>query len=271
MLEQQVIAEFAQRLHLETNEKLTELELAGPLAADAAFTEVVVGYLQPTKLDEFVPLIFRFANTQNPVQLADLSANSAFHIRLEQLSEQVWCPGEESRWFYERARGSYDVARARFGSTNSKRREFDLTCPRRQRFGKPDLAKYWMSWWQLPHVVSKGAQKNFAAFMAELREHFGTDWQPDERFYRHTIAVGLIFEAAKSIVRRAQLQSYGANVVTYLVGKLAAEREAERRFTEGVGYRQKPISSYAHLMRAWPGFEARDGIYDHVLRHLPRD
>lgn len=31
------------------------------------------------------------------------------------------------------------------------------------------------------------------------------------------------------------------------------------------------LSSYALLMRNWPGFESPKGIYDHVIRYLPRD
>lgn len=76
--------------------------------------------VQAEKLGEFVPLIAKFANTQNPVQLADLSANNDFHIAMERLSELVWAPGEESRWFYERARGAYEVARML--AANSTRR-----------------------------------------------------------------------------------------------------------------------------------------------------
>lgn len=176
-----------------------------------------------SKLDEFVPLIARYANTQNPVQLADLSANSAFHIRLEQLAHEVWCPGEESRWFYERARGAYQVARVRYGSTPAKRREFDAESPKRQKFGKTDLAKYLMSWWQLPHTVSKGAQKNFSAFMVELQKRYGAGWVPDVAFFKLVIALALIFKGVQAAVRRAKLQSYGANVVTYLIAKLAAD------------------------------------------------
>lgn len=33
----------------------------------------------------------------------------------------------------------------------------------------------------------------------------------------------------------------------------------------------KLLSSYARLMRSWPGFENHTGVYDHVLRYLPRD
>src|SRR5262249_357533 len=116
--------------------------------------------VEPTKLNEFVPLIARFANTQNPIQIADLSASDRFHHQFEDLSETIWCPGEETRWFYERARGSYQVARSRHGTTLAKRRLFDETYPKTQHFGKTDLAKYLMSWWGLPNVVSKGAQKN---------------------------------------------------------------------------------------------------------------
>lgn len=60
-------------------------------------------------------------------------------------------------------------------------------------------------------------------------------------------------------------------VTAHLEGKL---KRGARRFTEAVQYRRtgwENLSSYAQLMRAWPGFEARDGIYDHVLRYLPRD
>lgn len=52
-------------------------------------------------------------------------------------------------------------------------------------------------------------------------------------------------------------------------GKL---RRGARRFDIPVPYRSvTPVSKYAHLMRSWPGFEARDALYDHVIRYLPRD
>lgn len=176
--------------------------------------------VKPEKLAEFVPLIAKFANTQNPVQLADLSANNDFHIAMERLAEQVWSPGEEARWFYERARGAYEVARMRLGSTPAKRRDFDAECPKGQRFTKTDLAKVWMTWWDMPHVVSRGAQKNFAAFMSTLVERFAPGWSPDAEFYRHTIALLILFKGCQAAVRRAALQSYGANVVTFMMAKL---------------------------------------------------
>ncbi len=179
--------------------------------------------VEPAKLGDFVPLIARFANTQNPVQLADLSANNDFHIAIERLSQQIWSPGEESRWFYERARGSYEVARLRVGSTPAKRRTFDAECPKSCRFTKIDLAKVWMSWWQQPQIVSRGGQKNFAAFMATLTERYSEDWTPDAPFYRASIALQIVFKAAQTAVRKAGIQSYRANVMTYMLAKISSD------------------------------------------------
>lgn len=61
------------------------------------------------------------------------------------------------------------------------------------------------------------------------------------------------------------------SVTLHLEGSL---RRGAKRFTEAVKYRRtvwENLSSYARLMRSWPGFEMRAGIYDHVLRYLPRD
>ena len=50
----------------------------------------------PEDMDEIVPRISAFANTQNKVQVADFSANDPFHRRVEELSCIIWAPG--SRW-----------------------------------------------------------------------------------------------------------------------------------------------------------------------------
>lgn len=49
-------------------------------------------------------------------------------------------------------------------------------------------------------------------------------------------------------------------------------RRGARRFDQLVGYcREVRPSSYASLMRKWPGYESSNGIWDHVIRYLPRD
>jgi DNA (cytosine-5)-methyltransferase 1 len=49
-------------------------------------------------------------------------------------------------------------------------------------------------------------------------------------------------------------------------------RLGARRFDSPVSYPPlRSLSAYARQMRSWPGFEAGDGIADHVIRYLPRD
>ncbi|MCB1522033.1 MAG: DNA cytosine methyltransferase [Hyphomicrobiaceae bacterium] len=59
-------------------------------------------------------------------------------------------------------------------------------------------------------------------------------------------------------------------VTLHLEGRL---RRGARRFDELIPYprSRKKLSVYAHLMRNWPGFENSTGVYDHVIRCLPRD
>ena len=49
-------------------------------------------------------------------------------------------------------------------------------------------------------------------------------------------------------------------------------KRGARRFDNPVPYDENgAVSDYARLMKSWAGFEAVDGIYDHVIRYLPRD
>ena len=81
-----------------------------------------------------------------------------------------------------------------------------------------------MSWFGFPHHVSRGTQKNFIEFQRHLKERSGDAWKPNEDFYRAAIATAIISRTVQDIVRRATraktIESYGANVVTYLVAKL---------------------------------------------------
>ncbi|MGO4552276.1 AIPR family protein [Lysobacter sp. 2RAF19] len=220
------------------------------LSVDQVAVSMKLTLVPADDLSEFVPLIARYANTQNPIQVADLSASDQFHQQFESLSETVWTPGEESRWFYERARGSYQMARALQGTTPARKREFDRTFPRSQHFGKTDIAKYLMSWWGQPQTVSRGAQKNYATFMFGLRDRLGEGWQPDREFFRQTIVKALLYKASQTSVRRAKLQSYGANVVTYMIALFARKFEATLNF-EFIWELQEISSEMHSLFGLW--------------------
>ena len=49
-------------------------------------------------------------------------------------------------------------------------------------------------------------------------------------------------------------------------------RRGARRFDSPLNYdHERPVSAYARLMKTWKSFGARDALYDHVIRFLPRD
>lgn len=51
-----------------------------------------------------------------------------------------------------------------------------------------------------------------------------------------------------------------------------ALRRGARRFDRLIPYdERRPVSDYARSMKTWAGFEAGDGVRDHVIRYLPRD
>ena len=172
--------------------------------------------------DELVRNVSRYANSQNRISEADFSANDPFHVGIEELSRTTWAPPtsgtqQETRWFYERARGQYQVARAA-ETTPARRRMFVTVHPTRQRFNKTDLAKFESTWDQLPHIVSRGAQKNFSDFTIRLGERGRVE--PDRTYFERLVAKAILFREAERIVQRQNFGGYRANIVTYTIALL---------------------------------------------------
>ncbi|MDC0082497.1 AIPR family protein [Emcibacteraceae bacterium] len=168
-------------------------------------------------LDELIPKISRYSNTQNTVNEADFSSNDPFHVSIEKLSNSIWAPGEQARWFYERARGQYEVSRNRIaGHSAAKRRVFDQQTPKQQKIVKTDLAKYYNCWEQKPNIVGLGAQKSFINFIKHIANDH-PEFVPDEEFYKDIIAKAIIYKTAEKIARKHKFPSYRANAIAYTV------------------------------------------------------
>ena len=172
--------------------------------------------------DELVRNVSRYANSQNRISEADFSANDPFHVGIEELSRTTWAPAaagtqRETRWFYERARGQYQVARAA-ETTPARRRMFSAIHPTRQRFTKTDLAKFESTWDQLPHIVSRGAQKNFSDFTIRLGERGRVE--PDRTYFERLVAKAILFRETERIVQRQNFGGYRANIVTHTMALL---------------------------------------------------
>lgn len=161
-----------------------------------------------------VPRISACANTQNKVQLADFSANDEFHQAIESLSRTVWAPAksggeQQTKWFYERARGQYADTRSR--EKNVK--YFDSIYPKEQYFDKLELARYENAWDQLPHVTSKGGQASFRDFTIRLKKR--GKFVPDQAFYQELIAKTIIYRRVRRIVKAQKFQGFWANIADY--------------------------------------------------------
>ena len=170
-------------------------------------------------MDEIVPKISAFANTQNKIQMADFSANDPFHRKIEELSRITWAPAQGGQkpqnWFYERARGQYTDMLSK-ETTTLRRKAYKETHP---LFTKTDLAKYENTWDQMPYCVSEGAQKNFKKFTMRLAER--GNYVPDAKYYERLIAKAILFRRTEKLVQQQQYGGYRANIVTYTIAYLS--------------------------------------------------
>ena len=209
--------------------------------------------VDPGRFNEVVPLISRYANSQNKVTDTDLQANHRFHVGLERVARNEWTPDQTSKWFYERARGSYQTARSR-QETEGLRRRFDREFPTHQRFTKEDLAKFVNCWRGLPYVVNRGGQKNFAEFMTSIRKELGElpdNWQPPPEEYRRYIGRAILFRDIQQIVKAdASITAYRINVTTYTTS-LLAEKTARRIDLDAIWKRQAISPALVETARSW--------------------
>lgn len=177
--------------------------------------------LKKEEMENIVPKISRFANTQTIIKDSDFSSNSDYHIAIENYSRSEWVPTKTggkatSKWFYERARGQYlDEKLKRSGK---EIRQFDIEYSKKQKFTKTDLSKYEMSWWQRPYDVGKGAENNFKIFTKELITEKN---EVSKKYYHRLIAKAILFKEIDRIVGKRNLGGYKANMVSYLLSWLS--------------------------------------------------
>jgi hypothetical protein len=191
------------------------------------FVQVKLSIVDSERSIDVVPRISEYANSQNKVNAADFFANHPFHIRIEEFSRRIWAPNKEgqlrqTKWFYERARGQYLDAQAHM--TPGERKKFKSEFPKDQMFTKTDLAKFENAWENCPHIVSRGAQKNFASFASEI----GKRWEKDENqfnelYFKHLIAKAIVFRTLEKLIMKQSWYGggYRANIVVYSIAWLS--------------------------------------------------
>lgn len=207
--------------------------------------------VESSQFQELVPFISRYSNTQNKVTESDLTANQPFHIGMERVSRREWTPNQQTHWFYERARGGYTTEKMREGTTELKKRDFEKRYPPEQRFAKEDLAKFENAWMGLPHIASRGAQKNFVYFMMHGLGKIPDGWEPTVEEYRRYVAKGILYKEVQRIVKRNEaITAYRINVTAYTAALLADK--TDRRIDLDRIWREQGISpSLAQTIESW--------------------
>ena len=191
------------------------------------FVQMKLSVLPAETSGKYIPLIARYANSQNRVSDADFFSNHEFHRRMEQIATLLRAPavgGAQygTHWLYERARGQYMNEQSRL--TAAQRTQFLLQNPRKQLITKTDLAKYENAWRYLPHVVSQGAQKNFINFS----NYASAEWEKNpnqfnEDFYKRIVVKALLSRRTEELIGKQLWYQggYRANIVAYTIAKLA--------------------------------------------------
>ena len=194
----------------------------------AVYVQMKLSVIEPAEVEDIVPKISRFSNTQNRISESDFFSSHPFHLEMEKISRRLSAPQRAgafsaSKWFYERARGQHRDKMA-YG-TAATRKRFLAEFPRNQVIVKTDLAKTELTFECEPHVVSLGAQKCFLSFA----DRTGKAWDANptrfhETYFKDAVAKTILFRWTDSMVSKSDWykadRGYKANIVTYTIAWL---------------------------------------------------
>lgn len=164
------------------------------------------------KKNETVPFISRYANSQNKVSDLDLTSNSPFLQKLEELSRTTYAidPSDSNKqtlWFFERVKGQYKESLNK-EPTNSARDAFKLKYPQNQVIIKSDIAKHINIRNLLPFHVAKGAQKNYTQFIKDNEKDLKKN-MPDRVYWQDIVASAILFKTADRLFGRKNQDAIG--------------------------------------------------------------
>ncbi|MDB2422933.1 AIPR family protein [Paracoccaceae bacterium] len=173
-------------------------------------------------INEIVPKISRYSNTQNKVNDVDFASSHAFHLYMEKTAQRKISPVQGSnstgsKWFYERARGQYRNRQA-YMSAKEKNR-FLTEYPKNQLLQKVELAKYQLSVDQQPFSVVKGS---FPIFTKNINSAWAKDeTQFNDLYFEKLVSNAILFRGLDKHISQSewykQNRGYKAEIVTYTI------------------------------------------------------
>lgn len=165
------------------------------------------------KYSDIVSSISKYANTQNKVSDADLSANNEILVTIESVCKNLLTPASENKptrsiWYFDRSRNQYKNQRIKEGKTTSLLNKFDALYPKGQVFTKTDLAKYANAYCEegrfkrggeqvQPWIVCKGSEKNYAEFITKNKPSKPGD--VTQSYVKDLLAKAILFKTCEQL------------------------------------------------------------------------
>lgn len=173
------------------------------------------------QINDVISNISRYANNQNKINMSDFSSNDEYHVKMEQLSRNIYIPVEKGksldRWFYERARGQY-LSEINRLPTKSLKTQFKEHNPKSRCISKTVAAKCMMAWMGYPNIVSRGLETNFIVFSEKIKK--GDIPKPNEKVYKDMISKVILFNECDKIIAQHKFGGFKAQQNYYTVALL---------------------------------------------------
>ena len=223
--------------------------------------------VSPKDLEELVPKISKYANSQNKVQDSDFESNNPWLVKLETISRKIEATkdskseGQRLRWYFERVRGQYNVDLGKL-KTQPQKNSFKAANPTRTKFSKTDLAVVAMAWDLEPYMSSLGPQKCFGHFAKRLyaaREAMGEGsvCEPSEEDFRRLCGIMVLRREAMAICREIVIdpQLSSSAVSAYAIARISHDMKGKLPWGDIWADQDLPTVIYQALRIAIRGCE----------------
>ncbi len=187
------------------------------VAVQAKITEI-----DSDRLQEIVPLISRYANSQNKVSEADLRSNDPFHMEVETRPEPFGLQPRRARAtdpMVLRAGTRPVCGRIQPGrGSPARRRTFTDIHPMRQRFTK--ACSQVRAYLGRSYPTSSAAAPR-KTLHVHARARGAARYVGDAPYFQRLVAKAILFRRPERIVSAQNFGGYRANIVTYTLAKLS--------------------------------------------------
>lgn len=158
-----------------------------------------------------------YSNLQTAIKKSDPPSNSKFYKIFEEISKTVLAKKNliEYHCYFERTNGQYNTQKRLYTKNIDS---FIKLNPEKSKFTKLQLAQAIVSWEQLPEIVCRGQEKNFAYFHS-IAKYLNTKII-DETYFKGSYALILIYRKLDQIIKKLKLP-YKSNIIAYTIAFLS--------------------------------------------------